>query len=599
MAGFGAWFGRSPDRILDIMAYDSWDSFESDSTWAAATWRGTGASPLVHSVTFSLPITVQGTALSDVAAGSHDSSFVKVANSFVANGWGSAVIRLGWEFNGSWMPWAAGRDRSGYVAAYRHVVAVMRSIPGASFKFDWCCAWGPAQTPPDAVYPGDDVVDIIGMDIYSRYYDQADADPARAWVTSLTSVYGLNWLVSFAQMRGKPISIPEWGTGEWFVNDGGTGGGDNSLFVANMANFLKANNAAYSDYWDYADAVYDSRVSNGEHPGAGAALVAAFGASVATGPALPGQIPLLSAGAASTPSSVSISFAAPNGGGAPTAYVIRTRITGQSTWTTSGTVTWIGWQTIDGLAQGTSYDIEVFATNASGSGAPSAPFTISTTGLAPTPTPSLVLVASGPLPGPIPPIGPGAPSTPTSVSISFAAPFSGGQATAYMIRFRPSGQGAWSNYGTVTWIGWQTLNGLMPGTSYDVDVYATNAAGSGSPSAPFTTATSWLEPTPTPSPVVPIPGPVPTLGPGAGATSTSVSISFAAPYSGGPPSVYVIQYRASGQSAWTTYGTVTWIGWQTLNGLNPGTSYDTQVYAQNAGGSGQPSAIFTLATNPR
>ena len=603
LPAFSAWFGRPPDRALDIMAYDSWASFESDSLWASATWRGTGPSPLVRSMIFSLPLTVQGTALSEVASGAHDASFLKVGEAFVANGWGTAVIRLGWEFNGSWMPWAAGQDRSGYVAAFRHVVGVMRSIPGSGFTFDWCCAWGPAQTPPDAVYPGDDVADIIGMDIYSRYYDPADADRAHAWATSLTSVYGLNWLVSFAQAHGKPISIPEWGTGEWFVNDGGTGGGDNSLFVTNMANFLKANNAVYSDYWDYADSVYDSRVSNGEHPSAGAALIAAFGLTGApAASALPGQIPPIGPGGAPTANSVSISFAAPNGGGTPLAYVIQTRPTGQSIWTTSSTVTWIGWQTISGLSPGTSYDVQVYATNAGGSGLASAPYTTATSGLAPTPTPTPppTLALSGPLPGPIPPIGPGGASTPTSVSISFAAPFSGGVPTAYVIRVRPTGQSAWTTSGTVTWIGWQTINGLTPGTSYDTEVYATNASGSGLPSAPFTTATSGLAPTPTPTPapLVPLPGQIPTLGPGGGSTSTSVSISFAAPYSGGQASSYVIDYRLTGQSAWTTYGTVTWIGWQTLNGLEPGTSYDTQVYAVNAGGSGLPSPIYTASTNP-
>jgi beta-mannanase len=164
-------------------------------------------------MTFSCPLTIQGTPLADVAAGLHDSSFLAVARAMVAYNWGGATIRLGWEFNGSWMPWAAGNDPVGYVAAYRHVVTLMRSVPGAFFIFDWCCAWGPAETAPDTVYPGDDVVDIIGMTYYTRYYDPQDADPQYRWNTALTSVYGFNWLVSFSQTHGKPISVSEWGTG--------------------------------------------------------------------------------------------------------------------------------------------------------------------------------------------------------------------------------------------------------------------------------------------------------------------------------------------------------------------------------------------------
>jgi hypothetical protein len=374
------------------------------------------------------------------------------------------------------MPWAAGQDPPSYVGAYRHVVGLMRSVPGASFTFDWCCAWGPTEIVAESVYPGDDVVDIIGMDIYGRYYAPADGDEAHDWNTSLTSVNGLNWLVSFAQAHGKSLSLPEWGTGEWFVNDGGNGRGDDPVFIESVAHFLTANRALYSDYWDYSDSVYDSAVSDGEHPHAGAALKAAFGATEAASSLLvPGQVPPLSAGGPATAGSVSISFAAPLSGGPAAAYVIQDRVTGQSAWTTSATVTWVGWQTLAGLAPGTSYDVEVYATNASGSGVASAVFSVRTTGQAgasaPTPVPML-------LPGPIPAIGAGGPPTASSVSISFAAPYAGGPVAAYVIQWRVRGTADWANNETVTWIGWQTLAGLVAGTSYDVEVYATNGTHS-------------------------------------------------------------------------------------------------------------------------
>jgi hypothetical protein len=146
-------------------------------------------------------------------------------------------------------------------------------------------------------------------------------------------------------------------------------------------------------------------------------------------------------------------------------------------------------------------------------------------------------------------------------------------------------------YGTVTWIGWQTLSGLAPSTSYDVRVYATNASGSGSPSPIFTVSTiasAMAMGTP--------PGPIPWIGAGGASTPTTVSISFSAPLSGGSAAAYVIQYRVTGTSAWTTYGSVTWVGWQTLTGLTPATSYDVQVFATNPSGSGPSSVPFTVAT---
>jgi len=591
---FSNWFGRVPDRALDFFANDSWSSMESDAAWTCYSWHPPGSAAVVPAMTFSVPLTVNGTSLADVAAGLHDSSFLAVANSLVKYQWGSSVIRLGWEFNGSWMPWAAGADPVSYVAAFRHVVELMRSVPGANFTFDWCTAWGPAQTAPDSVYPGDDVVDIIGMDVYDRYYDQADADPVHRWNTYLTTGFGLNWLVSFSQAHGKPISIPEWGTGQDTAGDGGTGGGDNPLFVTNMASFMAANNAAYSNYWDINASGYDAIVSDGEHPNAGAALKLAFASIVLP----PGPIPTISAGNASTATSVSFSFSAPYTGGAVESYVLQYRITGQSTWTNYGTVTWIGWQTLTGLTPGTSYDVQVYAANAGGNGAPSSVFTVATrpgASAAPVIAPVTVPVtppaaATGALPavpGPIPTIGSGDVSTAASVSFSFAAPYSGGPVAYYGIQYRITGQSAWTNYGTVTWIGWQSLTGLTPGTSYDVQVYAANAGGTGTPSSVFTVAT--LSPPD-------VPGPIPSIGSGDRSTDTSVSFSFAAPYSGTAVQSYVIQYRVTGQSAWTNYGSVTWIGWQYLTGLTPGTSYDVQVYATNANGNGLPSSVFTVAT---
>jgi hypothetical protein len=551
-------------------------------------------------MTFSVPLTVNGTSLADVAAGLHDSSFISVAQSLVAYHWGASTVRLGWEFNGGWMPWAAGTNPQAYVAAYRHVVVLMRSVPGAQFTFDWCSSWGPNATAPDSVYPGDDVVDVIGMDVYNRYYDAADADPAHRWNTFLTASYGLNWLVAFAQLHGKPISIPEWGTGEWLVADGGTGGGDDPLFVTNMSLFLEANSAAYSSYWDISASGYNAEVSDGEHPLSGAALKAAFGTVLD----LPGQVPWLGAGQAATATTISINFAPPNDGGIPTSYVILDRITGQGSWTTYGTVGWTGWQTVSGLLAGTSYDFEVYAVNASGNGAVSAPVTLATVGApaaptaplpvptpVPTPVPAPVPapVAKAPLPpvpGQIPWIGMGQASTTTTISINFAPPNDGGTPSSYVILDRVTGQGAWTTYGAVGWTGWQTVSGLLPGTSYDFEVYASNAGGDGEASSVLTLATIGTPP----------PGQIPWIGAGQAATTTTISINFAPPNDGGTPSAYVILDRVTGQSAWTTCATVGWTGWQTVAGLLPGTSYDFEVYATNSGGSGEASSVLTLAT---
>lgn len=586
---FAEWFGRQPDRGLDFFANDTWPSLESDAAWGCSSWYP-ASGPVVPAMTFSVPLTVNGTPLADVAAGLHDSSFLSVAHSLVSNNWGSSVVRLGWEFNGSWMPWAAGSDPISYVAAYRHVVALMRSVPGANFKFDWCTSWGPNATAPDSVYPGDDVVDIVGMDVYNRYYSSADADPTHRWNTYLTASYGLDWLVSFSLAHGKPISVPEWGTGEWLVGDGGTGGGDDGLFVTNMSNFLKTNGAVYSDYWDISASGYDASVSNGEHPVAGAALKAAFGIanSPATSPvatssiAPPGAILWIGVGDKPTPNSVSINFSPPYGGGAPSTFNILYRPSGTGTWSTYGSVKSVGWQTVGGLNPGTSYDVSVEAVNAGGSGPQSALITLSTQSSGAT---------SIPPPGIIPWIGQGGASTTSSISINFSPPYGGGTASSYTILYRTTGSQSWATYGSVKSIGWQTLSGLQPATSYDVSMEAVNAGGSGPQSATLTLSTISSGTTSAAPP-----GMIPWIGQGQGSTGTTISINFAPPNDGGTPTSYVIMIRVTGQTSWQTYGIVTWTGWQTISGLSPGTSYDTEVYARNAAGNGMVSGIYTDST---
>jgi Fibronectin type III domain/Glycosyl hydrolase family 26 len=483
------WFGRLPDRGIDFLANDSWPSLESDTAWTAYSWSPPASGAVLPAMTFSVPLTVNGTSLADVAAGLHDHSFIAVAQSLVAYHWSNSVIRIGWEFNGGWMPWAAGQNPTAYVAAYRHVVAVMRSVPGADFTFDWCTSWGPNATAPDSVYPGDDVVDIIGMDVYDRYYSAADANPVHRWNTYLTAQYGLNWLVSFSKQHGKPISIPEWGTGESYVGDGGMGGGDDPVFVANMSQFMSTNSAVYSDYWDISASGYNATVSDGEHPLSGAALKAAFSSAVAAvsppAPAAPtvpppGPILWIGVGDAATLTTVSINFAPPGSGGLPSYYVILDRVTGQTAWNQYSKVTWTGWQTVSGLKQGTSYDFEVYAANAGGNGGVSAVLTLTTTG---------TFVPPVKAPGSIPWIGVGQAATATTISINFAPPNDGGTPAFYMIQYRVNGWGTWQNFGKVTWTGWQTVGGLQPGTTYDFQVYASNASGTGAPSAILTEST--------------------------------------------------------------------------------------------------------------
>ncbi|MGD9527745.1 MAG: glycosyl hydrolase [Pseudonocardia sp.] len=106
---------------------------------------------------------------------------------------------------------------------FRRVVAAMRSAQGQKFLFDFDPSRGRDAIPWTECYPGDDVVDIIGMDTY-------DQPQGATFDTFVSEDYGLQDHVDFATQRGKPISFPEWGL---------LRNGDNPEYIRRMAEWIQ------------------------------------------------------------------------------------------------------------------------------------------------------------------------------------------------------------------------------------------------------------------------------------------------------------------------------------------------------------------------
>ena len=60
------------------------------------------------------------------ANGQYDTYFKQIAQGLKDNGLPNAIIRLGWEFNGSFYPWAAGGKEAEFAAYWRRIVDTMR-----------------------------------------------------------------------------------------------------------------------------------------------------------------------------------------------------------------------------------------------------------------------------------------------------------------------------------------------------------------------------------------------------------------------------------------------------------------------------------------
>ena len=78
-------------------------------------------------------------------------------------------------------------------------------------------------------------------------------------------------------------------------------------------------------------------------------------------------------------------------------------------------------------------------------------------------------------------------ATTTTLAVAWDPPPAGAAAQTYRLAYRPVG-GTWSTTAATTAVS-ATLTGLTPGTTYEIQLTATNSLGSGSPSGPITGAT--------------------------------------------------------------------------------------------------------------
>lgn len=255
--------------VVDFLSASSWQAMGSTARLVARCHPSGQGRRLVMSV----PMLPHGQRdrLEDVVRGVKDPDYRAIAQALVSNGHGDAVIRLGWEFNGNWFPWTARGRESQWQAAWRRIVTVMRSVEGQSFLFDWTYTLSDYDSyPVEQAYPGDDVVDIIGADVYHQTWFKDSPDEALRWHRYVHAPRGLNWLARFAKSRAKPISLPEWGTG---YRSDGHGAGDSPAFVVSMLGWVERNNVFYHSYWNYPARDYMADLFSNELRGARQAYV--------------------------------------------------------------------------------------------------------------------------------------------------------------------------------------------------------------------------------------------------------------------------------------------------------------------------------------
>jgi hypothetical protein len=277
-----SWLGSgSVKYAMDFV--DATDFTHISDPWQLSNWQGSPFTmvwgvPIVPCGSPSTQCATNSAEFNEVADGQADSYYKTLAQNLVNAGFGSSYIRLGWEFNGTWMGWKiCQEDGSGlsgtasdFVPAFQNVVTSMRSVSGANFKFIWNPIDSSNVSCPGAslenFYPGDNYVDAVALDVYdgigsntsdtARWSDLLNGVNSGQWTAERPQSingnsfegYGLNWLAAFAKEHGKQVSVPEWG-----LDDSGldAGGGDDSNFVDQISSWFKANLTGPAIFWNY------------------------------------------------------------------------------------------------------------------------------------------------------------------------------------------------------------------------------------------------------------------------------------------------------------------------------------------------------------
>ncbi|HEX6872153.1 MAG TPA: glycosyl hydrolase [Micromonosporaceae bacterium] len=244
ITAFERWLGAPVAVGHTYLPGDNWSDL-AGVDWVLDPWTAWRRAAPARMLVLNVPMVAPNEADlpdPDVAAllrqgadGWYDQYFRALADGLVRRGAVDTILVLGWEMNGTTYSSRCGPDPAAWRAYWRRIVAVMRAVPGQHFRFDFTPVRGRHAVPWAQCYPGDDVVDIIGMDSY-------DQRPGTTFADFIRQPDGLRDHAAFARAHGKPMSFPEWGLFDH---------GDNPAYIQAMSTWMGAHDVVYQTVTDY------------------------------------------------------------------------------------------------------------------------------------------------------------------------------------------------------------------------------------------------------------------------------------------------------------------------------------------------------------
>lgn len=243
-AAFGTWRGE-PSTIFGCWA-DSRTSAAVQSTpdciKGAGSWTG--------DVDLAPGMITNGESIAAAASGAYESRWRSMAVGIRQN-WGNKrviYIRPAHEFNGNWFPWSVtpsnvNQWKQAWIRYYNIIKTELKD-KGYNAKVVLSYNWdsGNSGVSVDTVWPGDQYVDVVGIDKYDVWWGtgspttintEARWNEWMSW-TDHKGNMGLPEWQKFAKSHNKPIAFPEWGLSDKTA-------GDNPFFIRKMHAWIAAN----------------------------------------------------------------------------------------------------------------------------------------------------------------------------------------------------------------------------------------------------------------------------------------------------------------------------------------------------------------------
>ncbi|GMA42396.1 glycosyl hydrolase [Mobilicoccus caccae] len=257
--------GRKVDTLSVAPARGSWATI-MDPWWMARPAGFTGT------LDVAVPLWQEDGDLATAAAGGYNAQWEELGR-MIEKSYPGSTARIGWEFNlGGWKHHATPENVEQWKQAFRHASTSLKK-GGPSLLVTWNPNKGKGDSLPDAsmAWPGDDVVDVVGLDAY----DWWPAYNESTWPQHRDEDQGWKHWVDFARSHGKKFAVPEWGV----APGNKQGGGDNPFYIATVMDYLASEHAKDGiiqgeSYFDEPEAYIANSIGDGQVPQAVKALKA-------------------------------------------------------------------------------------------------------------------------------------------------------------------------------------------------------------------------------------------------------------------------------------------------------------------------------------